>query len=201
VHRGGGAGCSVEHPVISGSPLCSALTAALNLLHAVAAARGSAVGEGPVVTLPELRGVLVSDAGIAEANADALLAHLRRYAHLLQLMRGAQTMIVLEVLVMLQAPLRCVTEAPLWCAKCWRSEVYGQTRWCSRCQCVRYCSKKCQTDDWRGGHNRLCRALAALRSGSNATAMSSPSQRINMRSTTRTYARCTRVRCVHNYQQ
>jgi hypothetical protein len=164
--EGGGAGCSVEHPVISGNALCTALIAALNLRHAVAAARSSAVGEGPAATLAELHSVLVSDAGIPEASADVLLAHLRRYAHPLQLMQGAQTLTILEVLVMLQAPLRCLTEAPLWCAGCCKLEVYGRTKWCSRWQCVRYCSRECQTDDWRGRHKRSCRGLAALRCGS-----------------------------------
>jgi NAD(P)-dependent dehydrogenase (short-subunit alcohol dehydrogenase family) len=68
--------------------------------------------------------VLVSNAGIAEASADVLLAQLRRYAHPLQLMRGVQASNVLGVLIMLQAPLRCVSEPPLSCAKCLRPQAY-----------------------------------------------------------------------------
>jgi MYND finger len=166
----GGASCTVEHPAIGGSAVCAASAAITNLLQAVAAARGSVAGAGPVITVSEVRGVLVSNAGIAEASADVLLAHLRRYAPPLQLMRGAQTSFVLEELVMLQAPLHCATEAPLYCAACLQSQAHmppnKHTKWCSRCHCVRYCSRECQTTDWRRGHQKLCGALAALRSGS-----------------------------------
>ncbi|CAK4659075.1 hypothetical protein LEN26_012908 [Aphanomyces euteiches] len=28
---------------------------------------------------------------------------------------------------------------------------------CARCLCVRYCSKECQTEDWKAGHKRACK--------------------------------------------
>jgi hypothetical protein len=62
--------------------------------------------------------VLVSNAGMAETAADVLLAHLRGYIDPLQLMQGAHSFGALELVVMLQAPLHCVVESPLWCAKC-----------------------------------------------------------------------------------
>jgi MYND finger len=170
----GGASCSVEHPAIGGNAVCAALAASTHLLQAVAAARGSAAGEGPVVTLSEVRGVLMGKDVMAEASADVLLAHLRRYAHPLQLMQGAQTSFVLQELIMLQAPLHCAEDAPLWCANCLHTQAYmtpdKQTKWCSRCRCVRYCSSACQAEHWRGGHRRLCTALAALRSGGGSAA-------------------------------
>jgi MYND finger len=110
-------------------------------------------------------------AGMAGAAADALLAHLRRYVPVLQLLLGAGPyyMVLLELAVMLQAPLRCASEALLCCAECGVAQALlppGQhTKSCSSCECVRYCSTQCQARDWRGGHKRLCAALAALRSG------------------------------------
>ncbi|RLO01432.1 hypothetical protein DYB28_015743 [Aphanomyces astaci] len=32
---------------------------------------------------------------------------------------------------------------------------------CARCLCVRYCSKECQTEDWKSGHKRACKPKAA----------------------------------------
>ncbi|KAF0697374.1 Aste57867_11926 [Aphanomyces stellatus] len=32
---------------------------------------------------------------------------------------------------------------------------------CARCLCVRYCSKECQTDDWKAGHKRACKPKKA----------------------------------------
>jgi hypothetical protein len=102
----GGAKCTSEHPLLDGSALATAREASVALLRAVAAARGVAVGEGPVITLAELRGVLVRNASLAEPTADVLLSHLRRYAPVLQLHLGPQDRYLLEIAVMLQAPLR-----------------------------------------------------------------------------------------------
>jgi MYND finger len=163
----GGAKCTSEHPLLGGSALLRAREASAALLQAVAAARGVAVGEGPVITLTELRGVLVQTASLAEPTADVLLSHLRRYAPVLQLHLGPQDAYLLEVAVMLQAPLRCAEVPLLWCAKCGCVQATMPTgeflRSCRRCACVRYCNKACQTEHWRGGHKRLCAALAELR--------------------------------------
>ncbi|ETW07927.1 hypothetical protein H310_02330 [Aphanomyces invadans] len=32
---------------------------------------------------------------------------------------------------------------------------------CARCLCVRYCSKECQTEDWKAGHKRACKPKSA----------------------------------------
>jgi hypothetical protein len=45
------------------------------------------------------------------------------------------------------------------CANC--SAIYlNPLRKCSRCHTVRYCSKECQTQDWKNGHKFVC-AIAA----------------------------------------
>lgn len=31
------------------------------------------------------------------------------------------------------------------------------TKYCSRCYSTRYCSKKCQADGWKDGHNKRCK--------------------------------------------
>jgi len=47
----------------------------------------------------------------------------------------------------------------LSCANC--GVMYlNPLRKCSRCHTVRYCSKECQTADWKNGHKSIC-ALAA----------------------------------------
>ena len=44
-------------------------------------------------------------------------------------------------------------------------------RMCSVCRVPRYCSEQCQHADWRAGHRRLCRQLAAERAaGAGAAA-------------------------------
>jgi MYND finger len=162
----GGANCSAEHPLI-GSGLFAAWQTTTALFCAVAAARNSGYREGPPITLAEIRGVLVADAGMAETAADVLLAHLRRYAPLLSLADGAQSSNMLDMMVML-VPMHGML-APLWCARCPNIDVFmpagKHTKWCSKCVCVRYCSRECQIADWRDGHKTICPALAAVRSG------------------------------------
>jgi MYND finger len=168
----GGANCSAEHPPIGGGGLFAAWqVTGNNLFGAVAVAR-KAVGrdrEGTPITLAEVRSVLVANAGMAEAAADTLLAHLRRYATPLAFVDGAQSSDMLAMMVMLDAPIDTMP-APLWCVRCPNIDAFmpagKHTKWCSRCVCVRYCSRECQVADWRDGHKKICPALAALRSGS-----------------------------------
>ena len=37
------------------------------------------------------------------------------------------------------------------------------TQKCGQCRSVRYCSRACSVEDWRAGHKRVCKALAAAR--------------------------------------
>jgi hypothetical protein len=37
------------------------------------------------------------------------------------------------------------------------------TQKCGQCRSVRYCSRACSVADWRAGHKRVCKALAAAR--------------------------------------
>jgi hypothetical protein len=103
----GGAKCTSEHPLLGGTALVRARQASAALLRAVAAARGVAVGEGPMITLAELRSVLVRNASLAEPTADVLLSHLRRYAPVLQLKVGLQDRYLLEICRRRCAALRC----------------------------------------------------------------------------------------------
>jgi MYND finger len=111
---------------------------------------------------------LTGRAGLA---ADALLARLRRYMPLAQLLLGAQShaLPIFELAIMLRAPLRYDRDAPRWCAQCSKTralmEARERTKWCSRCSCVTYCGRECQRAHWRGGHKRLCAALAAYKGG------------------------------------
>jgi MYND finger len=72
----------------------------------------------------------------------------------------------LELAVMLRAPLPCFRDPLLWCANCHKHQAFmaagEHVKWCSRCQCVRYCSRRCQAEHWRDGHRRVCKGLAAL---------------------------------------
>jgi MYND finger len=163
----GGAACASEHPVVGGSSLLAAWAGAIALARAVAAARGLKLGEGAVATPADVCAVLLGDAGMAEAAADVLLAHVRRYLPVLLLQRGVLMRSLLELAVMVQAPLPCFHEPMQWCAACATPQAYmvvtTSAKWCSGCNCLRYCSKRCQAADWRAGHKRLCAALAALK--------------------------------------
>lgn len=57
------------------------------------------------------------------------------------------------------------------CRPCWSCLVQNARRPCGGCRTVLYCSKQCQTSDWRGGHKRECKNL---RSGDACTRESSP---------------------------
>lgn len=41
------------------------------------------------------------------------------------------------------------------CKKCGVPSMI--TKLCAGCGCVRYCSKECQTDDWKAGHKHACK--------------------------------------------
>ena len=56
--------------------------------------------------------------------------------------------------------------AYLWCANLAMEgrEAEGKpTQKCGQCRPVRYCSRACSVEDWRAGHKRVCKALAAAR--------------------------------------
>jgi hypothetical protein len=56
--------------------------------------------------------------------------------------------------------------ANLWCANLTIEgrETEGKpTQRCGQCRSVRYCSRACSVADWRAGHKRVCKALAAAR--------------------------------------
>jgi MYND finger len=168
----GGATCASVHPLKGGQVLWIVWQAVAALSEAVAAARGAALEQGPVATRAEFRDVFVGSAGVAGATVDVLLAHLQRYVPVLQIFAatGPVYLQVVQLAVMLQVPLRRARDAPRWCAACTRLEVCmpagEHARVCSKCECVRYCSRRCQTAHWRDGHKQYCAALAALKSGS-----------------------------------
>ncbi|KAJ6451204.1 hypothetical protein C8R45DRAFT_1042447 [Mycena sanguinolenta] len=64
---------------------------------------------------------------------------------------------------------RCKTAWNAWepeCDACTRSESEapkGQLLSCAGCLVARYCSKKCQQMDWKGGHNQQCHLYEANR--------------------------------------
>jgi hypothetical protein len=54
--------------------------------------------------------------------------------------------------------------ANLWCANLTVEgrEAEGKpTQKCGQCRSVRYCSRACSVADWRAGHKRVCKVLAA----------------------------------------
>ena len=50
---------------------------------------------------------------------------------------------------------------PNQCSHCKTRE--GELRWCAKCHVARYCSKECQTIDWKAGHKQYCRETAMLK--------------------------------------
>lgn len=50
--------------------------------------------------------------------------------------------------------------------QCARAKVRGEFQQCGGCLSAQYCSKPCQTHDWKfGGHRQFCKQLVALRYG------------------------------------
>jgi hypothetical protein len=173
----GGARCTAEHPLAGGSAQALVWTAASALaaaVAAVAAARGVEVGEGPVAAPAQVRDALVARAGMPGAAADALLAHMRRYAPVLQWKLGAPACLVHELAVMVHAPLPSFRDPLLWCCTCTelqaRMPADKHTKRCAGCRCVRYCGRRCQSEDWKAGRKRVCAALARLHGVSGGSA-------------------------------
>ena len=45
------------------------------------------------------------------------------------------------------------------CVKCSRGGAGEKVLLCAGCHAVAYCSKKCQHEDWKSRHKRLCAPL------------------------------------------
>uniref|UniRef100_A0A7S1Y3F6 MYND-type domain-containing protein n=1 Tax=Grammatophora oceanica TaxID=210454 RepID=A0A7S1Y3F6_9STRA len=47
--------------------------------------------------------------------------------------------------------------------KCWScNEAMTGNNWCSRCEVARYCSRECQTSDWKNHHRGCCKSIKKL---------------------------------------
>jgi MYND finger len=165
--EGGGANCTATHPIVGGDALTGIQTA----MWAATAAVRNALGGGPCAITPaDASNALVSRAGMTQAAADALLAHMRRYLHVFQWKVGAHQLFILQLAVMLQAPLPSFHDSLLWCAACGTYQPFmpagRRPKWCSGCRCLRFCSQECQAAEWRKRHRWLCKPLAELKSAS-----------------------------------
>ena len=45
------------------------------------------------------------------------------------------------------------------CWQCGEEKPAEEIKKCGSCRCSRYCGKQCQTKDWKGRHQRWCKAL------------------------------------------